>query len=55
MVNHARINKSTSNGFNLQIIPTESTKKQNQTKKNKPPQKPEDPLTTQCRLQEEKM
>lgn len=36
MVSHARINKSTSNGFNLQIIPTESTKKQNQTKKTNP-------------------
>lgn len=39
MVNHARINKSTSSGFNLQIIPTESTKKQNQTKKTNPHKK----------------
>lgn len=35
MVNHARINMSTSNGFELQTVPTESTKTQNQVTKQK--------------------
>lgn len=35
MVNHARINMSTSNGFEVQTVPTESTKTQNQVTKQK--------------------